>query len=63
MADVTYGSNIVSFAPEPGVMFLTNAWVPHSFTRNGSDKPVRFIHFNIGVERVKAPQQEGPVII
>jgi hypothetical protein len=63
MADVTYGSNIVSFAPEPGVMFLTNAWVPHSFTRNGSDKSVRFIHFNIGVERVKAPQQEGPVII
>ena len=56
MSDITYSSNTVSFEPQPGMIFFTNAWVPHSFTRNGSDKPVRFIHFNIGVERLPPPE-------
>lgn len=64
LADITYGSNVVTFTPEPGCLFLTNAWVPHSFTRNGSNKPVRFIHFNIGVEKIPPmPCQDGPEVI
>jgi uncharacterized protein (TIGR02466 family) len=65
MMDVSYGSNMVNFEPKAGDLFFTNAWLPHSFTRNGSEKPVRFIHFNIGV--VALPQQYpapvGPEII
>ena len=61
LSQITYGSNAVTFAAEPGTVLITNAWVPHSFSRNGSDEPVRFIHFNIGVER--AQPQDGPEII
>lgn len=68
MADVTYGSNSINFQPQPGDLFITNAWLPHSFTRNGSEKPVRFIHFNIGVVPNEEPSTcpcptNGPEII
>ena len=45
----TQASNMVNFTPEPGFLMLTNAHLPHSFTRNASNDPVRFVHFNIGV--------------
>ena len=47
MSNVTYASNGFHFQPDAGVLVLTNAWLPHSFTRQQSDKPFRFIHFNI----------------
>lgn len=47
--DVTYASSTINFSPEPGLFIFMNTWMPHSFTRNKSDKPVKFIHFNIGV--------------
>lgn len=47
MAEVTYASNGFHFRPEAGVLVLTNAWLPHSFTRQQSDKPFRFVHFNV----------------
>lgn len=44
---VKYASNAFHMKPEAGQLILTNAWLPHSFTRQHSDKPFRFIHFNI----------------
>jgi hypothetical protein len=54
MARVTYASNAFQLKPEPGALVLTNAWLPHSFTKNGSSRPFRFVHFNIGL--VENPQ-------
>jgi len=31
------------------MLVLANSWLPHSFTKNGSDEPMTFIHFNLGV--------------
>lgn len=50
----TMGSRMINFAPKPGMLFFTNAWLPHSFSRNASDKPMRFVHFTLGVQN--APQ-------
>ena len=36
------------FDPTPGTLIFSNSWLPHSFTKNGSDEPFRFIHINIG---------------
>ena len=47
MANVTYASNAFHMKPEAGQLILTNAWLAHSFTRQQSDKPFRFIHFNV----------------
>jgi uncharacterized protein (TIGR02466 family) len=60
---VTEASNSFYMKPEPGMMIISNSWLPHSFTRNASDKPCKFIHFNISI--VPAPQStvEGPVIV
>lgn len=49
MQNITFASNFVGLKPVPGLIILSNAWLPHSFTRNASDKPMRFIHFNVGV--------------
>jgi hypothetical protein len=47
--NITYASNLVNFVPEEGDLFFSNACLPHSFSKNLSNKPMRFIHFNIAV--------------
>lgn len=47
--DITYASNAFHMAARPGLLVVTNSWLPHSFTRHGGNKPLRFIHFNIGI--------------
>lgn len=51
ITQVTLATTTVNFQPKPGLMMVTNAWVPHLFTRNKSDKPFTFIHFTVGVEK------------
>jgi hypothetical protein len=46
---ITPASNVIGFAPKPGQFFFTNSWLAHSFSRHASDKPLRFIHFNMMV--------------
>lgn len=48
--EVTYGTSIVNFAPEPGMLMFSNAWLPHSFSRHASNEPLTFVHFNISVQ-------------
>lgn len=54
VTQATFASNLINFTPKPGMLLFTNAWLPHSFSRNASDKPMKFIHFNIGL-RPAAP--------
>ena len=51
----TPASNLINFAPEPGMMIISNAWLPHSFGRHGAEKPLKFVHFNLSVRY--RPQQ------
>jgi uncharacterized protein (TIGR02466 family) len=53
--NVTQASTVINFIPEPGELMLFNSHLPHSFTRNSSDIPCKFIHFNIGA-RYREPQ-------
>jgi uncharacterized protein (TIGR02466 family) len=61
---VTQASNSIFMKPKPGMFIFTNSWLAHSFTRNGSDSPVKFVHFNVSAIPA-APQaaQEGPVVV
>jgi uncharacterized protein (TIGR02466 family) len=58
---VTEASNSLFIPPAPGMLVFTNAWLPHSFTRNASDTPVKFIHFNVSVR--PAQQPSGPIVV
>ena len=49
MTKATYASLAINFAPEPGMFMFMNSWLPHSFPKNASDQPFRFIHFNLGI--------------
>ena len=49
MTQATAASNSINFTPKAGLLMFTNAWLPHSFTRNASKKPIKFIHFNLGL--------------
>ena len=54
VTQATFASNLINFEAKPGMLMFTNAWLPHSFSRNSSEKPMKFIHFNIGL-RPAAP--------
>lgn len=47
---VTLASSMVNFEPKEGMIMFTNSWLPHSFSRHKSDKPLKFVHFNLGVQ-------------
>lgn len=49
-AEVSYASEQIVMAVQPGDLLLFNSWLPHGFTRHESDAPFRFIHFNVIVE-------------
>lgn len=51
VAQVTLASKAVNFKPEPGMLLFAPAWVAHSFGRNPSKDPFRFIHFNLSVQQ------------
>ena len=51
VTQATFASNIINFEAKPGMLMFTNAWLPHSFSKNGSDKPMKFIHFNLGLRQ------------
>jgi len=57
MADATHASSMINFVPKEGQLIITNSWLPHSFTKNISKKPLRFIHFNIAVEQAQQKNQ------
>lgn len=60
MGNVTPASNVIGFEAKPGTMLFAPAWLPHGFTRHASDKPIKFVHFNINVEY--GPAQAAEVI-
>lgn len=49
-SNATPASNMINFAPEPGMLLFSNAWLPHSFSRHASEEPIKFVHFNVGVQ-------------
>lgn len=54
----------VSFQPRPGDLYLTPSWLPHSLTRNASDKPFLLAHINVMlVSAPVQPQPQGPEIL
>jgi hypothetical protein len=54
----TLASNIIHFTPEPGMLIISNAWLPHSFGRHASEEPLKFVHFNLGVRQ--RPEEFSP---
>ena len=49
MANATTASKMINFEPKPGMLIFANSWLAHSFTRHSADKPIKFVHFNLGV--------------
>ena len=49
-------STMINFKPQPGMVMFAPAWLAHSFGRNASKKPFRFVHFNLTVH------QTAPVV-
>ena len=46
---IEHSTDRIYFDLKPGMLIFTNSWLPHSFTKNASDKPFSFVHFNLGV--------------
>jgi len=54
---ISMASTHISFKPEVGKLYLTNAWLAHAFSRHNNDKPFKFIHMNLSVQQAPAQQQ------
>jgi Putative 2OG-Fe(II) oxygenase len=53
-ADIaTYASNMINFVPKEGQLMFTNSWLPHSFTKHNNEKPIKFVHFTLGLSQGK----------
>lgn len=57
--EISYSSDQIMVKPEPGLLLFTNAWLPHSFGRHGSDNPTKFIHFNLATTPRINPNQSA----
>lgn len=45
--ELTLASTAVTYDPKPGQLIFTNSWLAHSFPKNLTDDPFRFVHFNL----------------
>lgn len=61
ISNATAASTAIHFTPTPGMLLFTNAWLPHSFSRHGAAKPIKFIHFTLGVQ-YHAPSNPVPAV-
>ena len=55
MARITPASLAANYIPKAGNLYFLNTWLPHGFTRHGSEKPLKFIHFNLGSRWIPTP--------
>ena len=58
-SNLTAASSMANYIPNAGDLFFANSWLPHSFPRNESKEPLKFIHFNINV----IPRKSVPMVI
>jgi uncharacterized protein (TIGR02466 family) len=49
---ITLGNNAINFQPKAGQLIFTNSWLAHSFTKNLSEMPMKFVHFSIAVQKM-----------
>lgn len=60
--EVTFASEQIVMPVVAGDLLLMNSWLPHGFTRHGSDQPFRFIHFNVVVEPANVCQNMVEIV-
>ena len=66
LTKLSLASSLVNFEPKAGLFIFTNSWLAHSFNKNISDKPFRFVHFNLTttpLEKNKQTKEELEVEI
>lgn len=66
ISELTLAHNTVNYTPKMGDLIFTNSWLPHSFSRNRSNKNFNFLHININViynPDYQPPSCEAPVIV
>ncbi len=54
ISNATPASRMVNFEAKEGRLIFSNSWLPHSFTRHASDKPIKFVHFNLTVAQAQS---------
>lgn len=59
---LSFASSVINYVPKPGLFIFTNSWLAHSFTKNTSEKPFRFVHFNLTVAPKLQPVKEEPEV-
>jgi uncharacterized protein (TIGR02466 family) len=59
---ITLASQVITFPPREGMLMLSNAWLPHSFSRHRAEKPLKFIHFSISARDIQNIVAKEPLV-
>lgn len=51
-SELTNASRVANIKPQEGMFVFSNAWLPHSFTRNPSEDPFKLVHFIVSVKDI-----------
>lgn len=60
--EVTHASDMVNFNPYPGLLLMTNSWLPHALVGHMTDERMKVLHFNITVKDYIPPPPPAEVI-
>ena len=60
--DITYASEMVSLEPYPGLLVLSNSWIPHGIADHLNKEYMKVLHFNITVKDYIPPPPPAEVI-
>ena len=50
--NITLATKMINIEPKAGDLIFAPSWLPHSFSRHGSDETLRFVHINVIVQAV-----------
>jgi Putative 2OG-Fe(II) oxygenase len=59
---LTDASSRIVFQVKEGHLYITNAFLPHSFTNHESDEPMKFLHINLAVEKTPVVSTDVEVV-
>jgi hypothetical protein len=60
--EVTLASEMINFSPKSGFLYISNSWIPHSFTKHGNEKPLKFIHINLYTKNIPVCNNKPEII-
>lgn len=62
MSNLTFSSEMINWEPYPGLLVMSNSWIPHGISDHLTEESMKIIHFNVTVKDYIPPPPPAEVI-